>query len=52
MLRPHVRPEGLDIEFLSLMDGLQVQWLLEPDAVDMPGRVRAFLARALAEPLP
>lgn len=52
MLRPHVQPEGLDVEFLALMDGLQVQWLLEPDAVDMPGRVRAFLGRALTVPVP
>ncbi|KHK95892.1 hypothetical protein LK09_17945 [Microbacterium mangrovi] len=49
MLRPHVQPDGLDVEFLSLLDGLQVQWLLQPDAVDMPARVRAFLSRVLTE---
>jgi hypothetical protein len=41
----------LDVEFLALLDGLQVQWLLDPEAVDMPGRVRAFLGRALAAPI-
>jgi len=51
MLRPGVPAAGLDAEFISLMDGLQVQWLLQPDAVDMPGRVRAFLGRVLTEPL-
>lgn len=52
MLRPHVQPDGLDVEFLALLDGLQVQWLLQPDVVDMPGRVRAFLGRALSVPMP
>jgi AcrR family transcriptional regulator len=52
MLRPDVSAEGLDAEFLAVLDGLQVQWLLEPDAIDMPGRVRAFLGRALVVPVP
>ena len=30
-------------QFLGLMDGLQTQWLLEPDAVDMHASVVAFL---------
>nr|WP_245592510.1 TetR/AcrR family transcriptional regulator [Actinomadura rifamycini] len=30
-------------QFLALMDGLQTQWLLEPEAVDMHASVVAFL---------
>jgi len=29
------RPEALARELLALMDGLQIQWLQEPDAVDL-----------------
>ena len=29
--------------FIAVMDGLQVQWLLDPDAVDMPRIVRTTL---------
>ena len=36
---------------LAVMDGLQVQWLLEPDAVDLPRSttfaIEAILARAI-----
>jgi hypothetical protein len=30
---------------LAIFDGLQLQWLLDPDAVDMVGALRDFLAR-------
>lgn len=39
---------------IGVMDGLQVQWLLEPDAVEMPGAVAATidgLIRWLNEPV-
>lgn len=42
VLRDGVQPDGAAREFIAVMDGLQVQWLLEPDAVDMPARVRDF----------
>jgi len=31
-------------QFLALMDGLQLQWLLEPDQVDMVGSLLGYLA--------
>ncbi|MCI3269972.1 TetR/AcrR family transcriptional regulator [Streptomyces cylindrosporus] len=42
-------PNGLTPErtaplLVAVMDGLQYQWLLDPDAVDMPGAFRDFLA--------
>ncbi|KOG33372.1 TetR/AcrR family transcriptional regulator [Streptomyces resistomycificus] len=41
-------PNGLTPErtaplLVAVMDGLQYQWLLDPDAVDMPGAFRDFL---------
>ena len=33
---------------VAVMDGLQVQWLLDPAAVDMPRTVRAMIDALLA----
>ncbi|MHC3472184.1 TetR/AcrR family transcriptional regulator [Streptomyces sp. 7R007] len=35
---------------VAVMDGLQYQWLLDPESVDMPGAFRDFL-RLLGEPV-
>ncbi|WP_327314753.1 TetR/AcrR family transcriptional regulator [Streptomyces sp. NBC_01235] len=48
-------PNGLTPErtaplLIAVMDGLQYQWLLDPEAVDMPGAFRDFL-RLLGEEL-
>lgn len=48
LTRPGVETEGLEVELIALMDGLQVQWLLEPDRVDMAARLRSRL-RAVAD---
>ncbi|AZM53055.1 TetR family transcriptional regulator [Streptomyces sp. WAC 01529] len=37
-------PEAAAPLLAAVMDGLQYQWLLDPDAVDMPEAFRAFLA--------
>jgi hypothetical protein len=42
-------PNGLTPErtaplLVAVMDGLQFQWLLDPESVDMPGAFRDFLA--------
>ncbi|MFI8516844.1 TetR/AcrR family transcriptional regulator [Streptomyces sp. NPDC085481] len=37
-------PERVAPLLTAVMDGLQFQWLLDPDAVDMPGSFRDFLA--------
>jgi AcrR family transcriptional regulator len=34
-IRTDIDPEQIGILFLSIMDGLQVQWLLDPENVDM-----------------
>jgi AcrR family transcriptional regulator len=48
-------PNGLTPErtaplLVAVMDGLQYQWLLDPESVDMPGAFRDFLA-LLGEPV-
>lgn len=37
-------PEQAAPLLVAVMDGLQVQWLLDPDRVDMPAAFRAFVA--------
>ncbi len=42
-------PNGLTPErtaplLVAVMDGLQYQWLLDPESVDMPGAFRDFLS--------
>ncbi|MET8504445.1 TetR/AcrR family transcriptional regulator [Streptomyces sp. NPDC004787] len=44
-LRPGLDCPALAREQLAVMDGLQLQWALDPDAMDMPGRVRDYLRR-------
>lgn len=39
------------IELTALMDGLQVQWLLDPASVDMPAVVRRRIEQVLTVPL-
>lgn len=36
---------------IALMDGLQIQWLIAPDAVDMAGELRTELQKLLLVPL-
>ncbi|MFJ6723789.1 TetR/AcrR family transcriptional regulator [Streptomyces sp. NPDC091281] len=42
-------PERAAPLLVAVMDGLQYQWLLDPESVDMPGAFRAFLT-LLGEP--
>ncbi|MFI0819692.1 TetR/AcrR family transcriptional regulator [Streptomyces sp. NPDC021098] len=37
-------PEGAAPLLVAMLDGLQFQWLHDPDAVDMPALFRAFVA--------
>ncbi|SFS16842.1 transcriptional regulator, TetR family [Microbacterium sp. cf046] len=41
-LRPDVTPASAAARTIATMDGLQVQWLLEPDAIDMAAELRNF----------
>ena len=43
-------PRALAIEIIALMDGLQVQWVLSPDQVDMAAVLRHRIQAALVEP--
>jgi AcrR family transcriptional regulator len=50
-LVPGTDPPALAIEIIALMDGLQVQWVLTPDEIDMAAVLRHRLDAALTEPL-
>ena len=50
-LRADVDPELAALGFVALMDGLQVQWLTTPAAVDLVGALRFYLAALLTGPL-
>ncbi|MFD5762192.1 TetR family transcriptional regulator C-terminal domain-containing protein [Streptomyces sp. NPDC127044] len=39
--------EALAEEFAAVMDGVQLQWVLDPTGVDMAARMRAYLERLL-----
>lgn len=42
-IRSDISAETLTIMLFAMMDGLQVQWLYEPDRIDMAGLFRQFL---------
>lgn len=50
-LRPGVDPAGAAVGVIAVMDGVQVQWLLAPDAVDMAAALAGQLGAVLREPL-
>ncbi|ALC30109.1 TetR/AcrR family transcriptional regulator [Streptomyces sp. CFMR 7] len=43
MLPGGLTPERAAVLLVAVMDGLQYQWLLDPEAVDMPGAFEDFL---------
>jgi len=46
-LTPGVSPRGAAIATIALMDGLQVQWLLDRSALDMADSLEAFLHKVV-----
>lgn len=52
LLQPHVDPSGLAVSLIALIDGLQIQWLLSPDTIDMPERLRSMLRNVVSVELP
>ena len=51
-LTPGLEPHALATEIVALMDGLQVQWLLAPDEIDMAALLRRRIESTLTVPLP
>lgn len=49
MLRPGITAASATRQVIALMDGLQVQWLLDNDSVDMPAEVATFLDAVTTE---
>ncbi|MFD6289800.1 TetR/AcrR family transcriptional regulator [Streptomyces sp. NPDC060205] len=52
LLHSHVAPSGLAVNLIALIDGLQVQWLLSPDTIDMPEHLRSMLRNVIRVELP
>ncbi|OYO00887.1 TetR/AcrR family transcriptional regulator [Enemella evansiae] len=50
-LREGVDPKLLGPSFTALMDGLQIQWLYDPESVDMPEALRFYFNTYLKNPL-
>ena len=50
-LRPGIDPRAAARQLIALMDGLQVQWLLDDGVKDMAGVVRAHIDTQLTVPL-
>jgi len=50
-LRPGVRPDRAALSTIAVMDGLQVQWLLDRSSLDMAAELRAFLSTLTTLPL-
>ncbi len=49
-LAPGRDPEHEGLWFVALWDGLQVQWLFDPDSIDIAAELRAHLEGLLADP--
>ena len=50
-LRQGVVPEVAADQVVACMDGLQIQWLLDPEGVDMAGALEALVDGLIVEPL-
>lgn len=51
LLADRVDPDAAAAELTALMDGLQLQWLLDPSSVDMAGIMRQRIEELLTAPL-
>ena len=51
LLRPGVDITGAELDLIAFVDGLQIQWLLDPDTVDMAARLRRRLDEMISAPL-
>jgi AcrR family transcriptional regulator len=48
-IRPDADPETVAAEVMAFIAGSRVQWLLDPDAVDVTATYRDYLARLIAD---
>lgn len=49
-IRPSIPPRTLATLLLGVLDGVQLQWLLDPQEVDMQATVHTFVSDLLAPP--
>jgi AcrR family transcriptional regulator len=48
-LRPHVDVEQIAREVLAVLMGLEIQWLADPDRIDLPATIEAYIDRLVDE---
>lgn len=48
-IRSDISPETLTVLIFAIMDGLQMQWLMEPEKIDMAGLFRVMMNMLKAE---
>ncbi|NWG07524.1 MAG: TetR/AcrR family transcriptional regulator [Chloroflexi bacterium] len=48
-IRSDISPEALAVLIFAIMDGLQMQWLMEPEKIDMAGLFRVMMNMLKAE---
>lgn len=48
-LRPDVDVEQIAREVLAVLMGLEIQWLADPDRIDLPATVEAYIDRLIGE---
>ena len=51
LLAPGVRPQSAVVSTIAVWDGLQLQWLLDRGALDIPDELRSHLTRLTTVPL-
>jgi AcrR family transcriptional regulator len=52
LVRPRADIHGLESDLIAFIDGLQIQWLLDPSSVDIAARLRHRLEGILTVPIP
>ena len=48
-LKPDLHPQDLAVQTVAVLDGLQIQWLLDRTSLDMPASLRRFFAMAVTD---
>jgi AcrR family transcriptional regulator len=48
-VRADVDPEAVAVEIVAFMEGIQVQWMLEPESIDLVDAYEAYFARLVEQ---
>jgi AcrR family transcriptional regulator len=48
-IRADVDPAAVAVEIIAFMEGIQIQWMLEPEAIDLQASYESYFARLVAQ---